>query len=403
MSWSAIVPWNLIAADYVHDCVQFAHTPLCEALMNVTKTIQPIMLKPVSVIELASANDPHRNWLWHGFLAPGKVTALISPPKSGKTTLLSHLLVRFGQGGQMAGLAVAPARVLVLSEESAADWDARCRQLTIGPNVQFLCRPFEGARPTDDQWLGLIAGLEALHRQEPFDLVVIDALAALLPGYAETCGPMLLDCLLPLQKLANLGPAVWLLHHPAKSKRADGQTARGSGVLVGLADIVMELSYVRRARSRDRRRRLCAYSRYPETPRHLVMELNADGTDYTVVPPRSETEGESSYLASWPQAHDILATAYRKLSQQEMLEWWPQDEDKPDRTRLSRWLKRAVKKKVICRDGAGHRGDVHRYWLPGREPMLFPGHDAGKEAIDAWKERCSADTQERLLGTIRQS
>jgi hypothetical protein len=35
------------------------------------------------------------------------------------------------------------------------------------------------------------------------DLVVLDALATLLPGYAETSAPKMLDCLLPLQALAN--------------------------------------------------------------------------------------------------------------------------------------------------------------------------------------------------------
>jgi len=92
----------------------------------------------------------------------------------------------WSQGGRLAGRAVAPGRALIVSEEAASDWDARRRRLTLGPHVQFLCRPFRGARPTDAQWLALVAGLEALHRQEALDLVVLDALATLLPGYAET-------------------------------------------------------------------------------------------------------------------------------------------------------------------------------------------------------------------------
>lgn len=82
--------------------------------------------------DLANATSPRLSWLWHGYLAPGKVTALISPPKAGKTTLLSHLLARLalaqgrqlaGQGGQLAGLAVAPGRAIVVSEESTSDWE----------------------------------------------------------------------------------------------------------------------------------------------------------------------------------------------------------------------------------------------------------------------------------------
>src|SRR5262249_24185975 len=158
---------------------------------------------------LAGAGEPRLPWLWEGYLAPGKVTALISPPKSGKTTLLSHLLARLASGGLLAGRAVAPGRGLGVSAGSAADWDARRRRLGLGQNVQFLCRPFGGARPTEAQWLALVAGLEALHRQEAVDLAVLDALATLLPGYAETCAPKLLDCLLPLQALASRGPALW--------------------------------------------------------------------------------------------------------------------------------------------------------------------------------------------------
>lgn len=43
-------------------------------------------LKPLRPDELAGAGQRGLSWLWHGYLAPGKVTVLISPPKSGKTT-----------------------------------------------------------------------------------------------------------------------------------------------------------------------------------------------------------------------------------------------------------------------------------------------------------------------------
>jgi hypothetical protein len=342
-------------------------------------------LQPLRPAELAGAGEPRLSWLWDGYLAPGKVTALISPPKAGKTTLLSHLLARCGQGGLLAGRTVAPARALVVSEEAAADWDARCRQLALGPNVRFLCRPFPGARPGDAQWLALVAGLEALHRQEALDLVVLDALAALLPGAAETCAARLLDCLLPLQALAGRGPAVWLLHHPAKGRPADGQAARGSGALSGFADVVMEMSCYRRARSRDRRRRICAYSRYAQTPRHLILELNADGSDYLV-----RTDASGSPLAQpWPEMRRILAEASDKLTQQTILERWSEEEGAPERTTLWRWLKRAARQGVVCCSGSGIRGDPFRFWLPGREGLLWPGDRASEAEKQAWRDRCT--------------
>jgi hypothetical protein len=249
----------------------------------------------------------------------------------------------------------------------------------------LLCRPFPGARPTDAQWFALVAGLEELHRQEALDLVVLDALAALLPGYAETCAPMLLDCLLPLQALAHRGPAVWLLHHPAKGKRADGQTARGSGALPGFVDIVMEMACYRRARSRDRRRRIWGYSHYVETPRHLILELNADGTDYLV---RTDAVG-TPLVQPWPEIHYVLANAYYKLTRQTILEQWPVEGDPPDPSTLWRWLKRATRQGVICRSGSGYRGDPFLHWLPGREPLLWPGNAASEEEKQAWRDRCT--------------
>jgi hypothetical protein len=115
---------------------------------------------------LAAAAAPPIPWLWHGFLAPGKVTALTSQSKSGKTTLASLLLVRLQAGGELAGLAVAPGRALVVSEEAKDDWDARCRRLGIDKNHQFVCRPFKSKRPTPAQWFSLISHLDSVHRQE---------------------------------------------------------------------------------------------------------------------------------------------------------------------------------------------------------------------------------------------
>jgi len=349
-------------------------------------SVQALSLQPKRPSELAQAAQVRLSWLWHGYLAPGKVTALISPSKSGKTTLASHLLMRFAQGGQLAGLPVTPGRALVVSEEAASDWAARCRKLVLGPNVQFLRRPFEGARPSDDQWRALVAGLESLHRQERLDLVVIDTLATLLPGYAESYAPKMLDCLLPLQALANLGPAIWLLHHPAKDKRADGQTSRGSGALSGFADIVMEMSCYRRARSRDRRRRICAYSRYDETPRHLIIELDAAGADYLV---RTDADG-TPLVQTWPEVYYLLAHATQKLSLQDMVRHWPTEEVPPERSTLSRWLQRATEQRLIYRSGTGLKGDGFRYWLPGQEPYLWPGENASDADKKAWKERCYA-------------
>jgi hypothetical protein len=73
-------------------------------------------LQPLRPDELSSAGEPRLFWLWDGYLAAGKVTTLISPPKSGNTTLLSHLL-----GGQLDVRRVDHADVVDQGQEVAAD------------------------------------------------------------------------------------------------------------------------------------------------------------------------------------------------------------------------------------------------------------------------------------------
>src|ERR1700719_1097923 len=71
--------------------------------------------------DVATSTDAPPAWLWHGYLGPGRVTLLTSQWKSGKTTLVSLLLARMQQGGQLAGLPVSAGKAFVISEESHAD------------------------------------------------------------------------------------------------------------------------------------------------------------------------------------------------------------------------------------------------------------------------------------------
>jgi hypothetical protein len=37
----------------------------------------------------------------------------------------------------------------------------------------------------------------------------------------------------------------------------------------------------------------------------------------------------------------------------------------------------------------GYRGDALRYWLPGREPLLWPGDSASEAEKQAWRDCCA--------------
>jgi hypothetical protein len=317
--------------------------------------------------DLGAAAGATLPWLWHGYVAPGLVTLLTSQWKSGKTTLLSILLARIAAGGQLAGLAVRPGRAAVLSEEGPFHWFQRSQRLHFGDHLCWFCRPFRG-KPRPDDWLAFLDHLLVLRTQHPLDLFVIDPLASFLPGRAENLAGSMLDALLPLQRLTAAGLAVLILHHPCKGESAAGQAARGSGALPAYADILIEMRWAGVPTEGDRRRRLLAYSRFDETTRRLVIELNADGADYLC---HGDID-EDDFSRNWQVLRGVLEDACLKLTRRQILEQWPGDHRPPDDSTLWRWLTCSVARGLVKQDGLGRRSAPYRYWLPEREAMLFP-------------------------------
>jgi hypothetical protein len=342
--------------------------------------------------QLAEAAGAREAWLWHGYLATGKTTLLTSQWKSGKSTLVSVLLARMGTGGVLAGLPVAAGRVAVISEEGPGVWDERCRRLGIGSHVSFFCQPFK-AKPTLEQWLALLEAMLVLRRQEGLDLVVIDTLATFLPDGNENDARAMMSCLLPLRDLKAQGVGVLLVHHPRKGASAPGQAARGSGALPGYVDILMEMGWAGRPEDDgDRRRWVRAFARFQETRRQTVLELNADGSDYTDSGPLPDEK--SSACAEVLRL--VLEEASERLTRRQILEQWPEDYAKPDPGTLLRTLQRAVAEGWVQLQGSGPKTDPFQYWPPERVEELYPGPEASREALERWQQR----SNEKFLASL---
>lgn len=305
------------------------------------------------------------DWIWEGYLRRGSVTLLTSQWKAGKTTLLAVLLARLKGGGELAGRAVKEGKAIVVTEEGPEHWVRRSQLLDFGEHVCWLCRPFRG-KPDRGGWLELIEQVAALQREHGLALAVFDPLATFLPGRDENNAGTMLEALLALQRLTAERMAVLLLHHPRKGTSAGGQAARGSGALAGFVDVLLEMNWYGRGMEEDRRRRVTAYSRFAETPRELVLELAADGTDY-----RSLGDfGSEEFERNWTVLELVLTDARRKLTRRELLAQWPRDEAAPSEATLRRWLERGEALGRVRREGAGSRREPLRYWLAGREQEL---------------------------------
>jgi hypothetical protein len=306
-----------------------------------------------------AATKSTTDWLWHGYLARGNLTLLTSLWKAGKTTLLTGLLQRLGDGQPFLGRDCAPARALIVSEESAELWGDRSRTMPVGPHSRLLPRPFL-TRPTPEAWLDLLDHALDLRAAGEIDLLVIDPLAAFLPGHTESLAGTLLEMLHPLQRVASAGAAVLILHHPSKRRAEVGSAARGSGALLGFVDIVLELHHVGRMRSDERRRRLVGQSRHAATPPSLAYEWDPATGAFSPV----ADSAEQRYRENWPQVHAILAKRRTAATHHELLDDWPSDRDRPPARLLYEWLNRAYEEKRVRREGTGRRTDPYRYRLP---------------------------------------
>jgi AAA domain len=307
-----------------------------------------------------AAERPKVNWLCHGYLAARQVTLLTALWKSGKTTLLSILLERLKAGGELAGQAVTPAKAVVVSEESREQWEQRIAKLDL-EHVYFLCRPFAG-KPVFEEWLGLLDDIDQLRQKEGVGFVAFDTIASLVPG-SESNSVSVMRALLPLQRLTEQGMAVLLTHHPKKGMTQPGQAARGSGAFAAFADIVVEMSRCPHAREDDRRRRLLGFARSEATPRQLVLELNAEATDYACL----GNFIDDDFLLNWDRLRFVLEDAHSKLTRREILEQWPADFPRPADNTLWMWLDRAVALGQLAMEGTGRKSDPFRYWLKTRE------------------------------------
>jgi hypothetical protein len=328
---------------------------------NSPSSLPANQLAPQTLAELADARVS-TDWLWHGFLARGSVTVLTSQWKTGKTTLLSVLMSKLHSGGELAGRNVKAAAPAIVSEETPVLWRLRADRLEFGPRALFFCRPFKN-KPTPDEWSVLIDRLAALHAQSRLDVAVLDPLVSFLPVGTENSGDALFTALRALERLTQTGVAVLILHHPRKGAWRPGQAARGSGVLSSYADILIEMSNVSSGNADGRRRRLSSWSRYEETPRDLVIELSADGKDYTVCDDEAiarDQELEHGLAVT----HEILVRVGSQMTRERIVDEWPEKRP-PNPGTVWRWLELGVERGLFARYGKGKKKDPFRYALAG--------------------------------------
>jgi hypothetical protein len=110
-----------------------------------------------------------------------------------------------------------------------------------------------------------------------------------------------------------------------------------------------------------RRHRLHGVGRYPETPPEFLIEMNADATDYAILPEFDEQE--KGFVPALDALRGLLASSSVALARPETRELWPPPGPRPPANTLWRWLTRACDLGVLRRHGEDIRSDPFRYAL----------------------------------------
>jgi hypothetical protein len=308
---------------------------------------------PVPISQLGPSRPP--TWIWSGIIAAGYITLLTALWKSGKSTLLAHLLRDFRRGTGLVDTLV-PLKTLVISEEAPEIWCGRRDDLDLTDDVHIHCRPFAG-RPSWTGWGTFIESIRALVRKLGFGLVVIDTLSSMWPVGDENDAAQVTDALLPLHSIAESGVAIVLMHHPRKSGGEEGQASRGSGALPGFVDCIAEMRRFIPSDIHNPRRLVTCLSRLGNGPVEIVLELSEDG--YIKIGDRSAMKAadRATMIAS------ILPSEGAGTTLAELQEVWPNGpapggrslaEDLAPGTKIGKWE---------CR-GSGRKGDPYRYRKP---------------------------------------
>jgi hypothetical protein len=312
---------------------------------------------PVPISELPST-EIEQAWLWRGYLLPGECTMLSGLWKSGKTSLISHLLKATGDGSRyFLGQRLQQFGAVVVSEEPRHRWAKRRDDLGIRDNVLMQLRPFK-ARPDLKTWRAYLEELAAHVRGQGLSLAVIDPISNFWPVEDENNSVQVLNALEPLRAVTETGAALLLLHHPRKSGGVDGVASRGSGAFPQWTDCNMELHYYTAGDHHDRRRVIRTKGRDDATPAELVIELLENHSGYKAYGDRHDAATRerndliTQTLPQWPPG----------MTADELLAAWP-GEKKPAKRTLELALADGVEHNLWTCTGQGVRNDPRRYYV----------------------------------------
>lgn len=234
---------------------------------------QASRLRVLDTLHLVTSEPPPLDWLAEGIFCRGKLTLLGGREKRGKSLVALALAVRIASGGgDVAGIAVKPGRVLLIDAENGErEIHRRLRAMGLEAMHAANLTVAEARGFELRQHLDLVAELAEDHRA---DLVLLDSFRALWRGDErdEAEASSALD---PVRDLAHDTERSYsMIHHAQKG----GEEYRGSSAIGASVEWCVMLDRDREDPDKTRRRLANPLARFaPERPdRWLSIRSHGD-------------------------------------------------------------------------------------------------------------------------------
>ena len=245
-------PQGITVATVFHHAVQAGWIPPQPDMSGKFGPVPPAQPKPAKEghgVNLVSASDltPEKiEWLWHGYLARGKLHVLAGQAGTGKTTIALSLAAIVTRGGKLPdGSTVAASNVLIWSGEDGIADTLLPRLIAAGADIKRIfftgltvgdgtVRPFDPASDLPD----LVAKAEAV--VGGIALMIVDPVVNVITGNSHGNAEVRRD-LQPLVNLADrLHCAVIGITHFTKGTEGKNPLDRvtGSLALAAVARVV---------------------------------------------------------------------------------------------------------------------------------------------------------------------
>jgi biotin operon repressor len=269
------------------------------------KPLLPGVVTGVQIAEEKISVD----WICRPLLARGAITEITGEAKrAGKSTFIMQLVKSILDGHSFLSNPTKQSKVLYLTEESAYVFKKNCFDAGLTQYETFFAVRWRDV--CDMKWPLLVQKVAHFVKAEGIETVIFDTLPqfTLGAGVNENDAGDAMSIAKPLQKLRDKGYSIVIVRHERKGGGKVGESSRGSTVIGGAIDIILQMTQV--AGSRTQRKlsilnRLLGYS-------ELTVDFDTTTNQYFIAALTTAPKVEVS------QDDLVAALQYRPLNLEEL-------------------------------------------------------------------------------------